>query len=202
MLLEHRGKAPKVDASAYVAPTAVVCGDVTIGAGARILFGAVLTAEDGAITVGERCVIMENALIRGRAQHPATIGDDVLIGPHAHVNGTTIEAGCFIATGAALFPGARVGAGSEVRIHGVVQVNTVLAPGSTVPIGWIAVGERILPPDRHDDIWAIQRELDFPGTVYGISRGTDATTMMRGQSDWFSAHRADTELSSGSDSAG
>jgi hypothetical protein len=65
----------------------------------------------------------------------------------------------------------------------VVQVNTVLEPGSTVPIGWIAVGDpaRILPPDRHEDIWAIQRELDFPSTVYGIPRGTDATTMMRGQ---------------------
>ena len=152
-----------------------------------------LTAEDGFIEVGERCVVMENALLRGRAQHPARIGDDVLIGPHAHVNGTEIEAGCFIATGAALFPGARVGAGSEVRIHGVVQVNTVLAPGSVVPIGWIAVGDpaQILPPDRHDDIWAIQRELDFPGTVYGIPRGTDATTMMRGQSDWFAAHRDD-----------
>jgi len=203
LLLEHRDKTPTVDPSAYVAPTAVVCGDVTIGAGARILFGAVLTAEDGAITVGERCVIMENALIRGRAQHPATIGDDVLIGPHAHVNGTTIESGCFIATGAALFPGTRIGTGSEVRIHGVVQVNTVLEPGSTVPIGWVAVGApaQILPPDRHDDIWAIQRELDFPGTVYGIPRGTDATTMMRGQSDWFAAHRADVTTAT-SDSAG
>ena len=201
MLLEHRGKSPSVDPSAYVAPTAVVCGDVTINAGARILFGAVLTAEDGAITVGERCVIMENALIRGRAQHPATIGDDVLIGPHAHVNGTTIEDGCFIATGAALFPGATIGSGSEVRIHGVVQVNTVLEPGSTVPIGWVAVGApaRILPPDRHDDIWAIQRELDFPGTVYGIPRGTDATTMMRGQSDWLAAHRGDVRLTAETD---
>jgi carbonic anhydrase/acetyltransferase-like protein (isoleucine patch superfamily) len=193
VLLEHRGRAPRVDSSAYVAPTAVLCGDVTIGPDARILFGAVLTAEDGAIEVGARCVIMENALIRGRAQHPARIGDDVLIGPHAHVNGAAIEAGCFIATGAALFPGARLGSGTEVRIHGVVQVNTVLAPGATVPIGWVAVGDpaQILPPDRHDDIWAVQLELDFPGTVYGIPRGTDATTMMRGQSAWFAAHLDD-----------
>jgi carbonic anhydrase/acetyltransferase-like protein (isoleucine patch superfamily) len=193
MLLEHRGRSPQVDPSAYVAPTAVLCGDVRIGPDARVLFGAVLTAEDGTIEVGARCAIMENALVRGRARHPTTIGDDVLIGPHAHVNGTVIEAGCFIATGAALFPGARVGSGSEVRIHGVVQVNTVLEPGSTVPIGWVAVGDpaQILPPDRHEDIWAIQRELDFPGTVYGIPRGTDATTMMRGQADWFGAHRDD-----------
>src|SRR5919108_6071847 len=174
MLLEHRGKAPSVDPSAYVAPTAVLCGDVRVGPDARVLFGAVLTAEDGAITIGARCVVMEHALIRGRERHPARIGDDVLIGPQAHVNGTTIGDGCFIATGAALFPGARVGAGSEVRIHGVVQVNTVLAPGSTVPIGWVAVGDpaRILPPDRHDDIWAIQQPLDFPQWVYGLDRDT------------------------------
>ena len=156
-----------------------------IGPDARVLFGAVLTAEDGSIEIGERCVVMENALLRGREQHPTRLGDDVLIGPHAHVNGVTIEDGCFIATGAALFPGAVLGTGTEVRIHGVVQVNTILPPGSTVPIGWVAVGDpaQILPPDRHEDIWAVQRELDFPGTVYGIPRGTDATTMMRGQSD-------------------
>jgi len=193
VLIEHRGETPRIDPSAYVAPNAVIAGNVRIGSDARILFGAVLTAEDGEVEIGERCVIMEHALIRGRAGHPARIGDDVLIGPHAHVNGTTVEAGCFIATGAALFPGARIGTGSEVRIHGVVQVNTVLAPGTTVPIGWIAVGDpaQILPPDRHDDIWAIQRELDFPGTVYGIPRGSDATTMMRAQAAWFGAHRDD-----------
>jgi carbonic anhydrase/acetyltransferase-like protein (isoleucine patch superfamily) len=46
MILEHRGARPTIDPSAYVAPTAVVCGDVHV-AGARVLFGAVLTAEDG-----------------------------------------------------------------------------------------------------------------------------------------------------------
>ena len=193
MILEHRGRKPTVHASAYVAPTAVLCGDVRVGADARVLFGAVLTAEDGSVTIGERSVVMENALVRGRERHPAVIGDDVLIGPHAHVNGMTIEDGSFIATGAALFPGARVGAGSEVRIHGVVHVNTVLAPGTTVPIGWVAVGDpaTILPPDRHDEIWAIQQPLDFPGTVYGIARGTDATTRMRAQAEWLGAHRKD-----------
>ena len=190
-VLQHRGRTPTIDPSAYVAPTAIVCGDVRIGPDARILFGAVLTAEDGSIEIGARCVVMENALLRGREQHPTRLGDDVLVGPHAHVNGVTIEDGCFIATGAALFPGAVLGTGTEVRIHGVVQVNTILPPGSTVPIGWVAVGDpaQILPPDRHEDIWAVQRELDFPGTVYGIPRGTDATTMMRRQTDWFAAHQ-------------
>jgi carbonic anhydrase/acetyltransferase-like protein (isoleucine patch superfamily) len=195
MEIEHRGRAPRVDPSAYVAPNAVLCGDVTVGPDARILFGAVVTSEDGAVEIGARCIVMEHALVRGRDGHPARLADDVLVGPHAHVNGAAVGAGAFVATGASLFPGAVIGEGAEVRINGVVHVNTTLAAGDVVPIGWVAVGTpaRILAPGRHDEIWAIQRELDFPGTVYGIPRGTDATTMMRGQSAWFATHRDDVE---------
>jgi hypothetical protein len=60
-----------------------------------------------------------------------------------------------------------------------------------VPIGWVAVGDQIHPPGDHEAIWATQRELDFPGTVYGIERGTDATTLMRRQSDFYGAHSDD-----------
>jgi gamma-carbonic anhydrase len=81
MLVEHRGRAPSVDSTAYVAPTAVLGDDVRVGPDARMLFGAVITAEDGSVELGARCVIMENALLRGRASHPVTVGDDVLIGP-------------------------------------------------------------------------------------------------------------------------
>jgi gamma-carbonic anhydrase len=193
MLLRHRGKSPTLHPSAYVAPTAVVCGDVRLSADARILFGAVLTAEDGYVEVGARTVVMENALVRGRDGHAAALGDDVLVGPHAHVNGATVGAGSFLATGAAIFPGATLGAGCEVRINGVVHANSTLPPGATVPIGWVAVGDpgQILPPDRHDDIWRIQRDLDFPGTVYGVPRDTPASELMRRQSAWYGAHRDD-----------
>ena len=196
MLIEHRGSAPQVHPSAYVAPTAVICGAVRIGPDARILFGAVLTAEDGEIQVGTRSVVMENAVIRGRARHASIIGDDVLVGPHAHLNGVRIGDGCFLATGAALFPGCVVGPGSEVRIHGVVHVNTVLPPGATVPIGWVAVGDpaRIYPPDQHEQIWAVQEPLDFPGTIYGVTRDTPATERMARQVNWFGSHRGDRPL--------
>ena len=199
MQIEHRGRRPDVHPDAYVAPTAVLCGDVRVGPGARVLFGAVLTAEDGRVEVGARCVVMEHALVRGRDRHPAVLGDDVLVGPHAHVNGAHVEAGAFLATGAALFPGCRIGAGAEVRINGVVQVNTVLAPGATVPIGWVAVGDpaQILPPGRHDEIWAVQEGLDFPGTVYGVPRGTAADELMRRQSAFYGAHRDDVVLEGG-----
>ncbi|PZS39207.1 MAG: transferase, partial [Pseudonocardiales bacterium] len=190
MLIEHRGAAPHVHPSAYVAPTAVLCGGVRIGPEARILFGAVLTAEDGEIQIGARSVVMENAVLRGRARHPLIVGDDVLVGPHAHLNGARVGEGCFLATGAALFPGCVLGTGSEVRIHGVVQVNTVLPAGTTVPIGWVAVGNpaQIFPPGQHEEIWAVQEGLDFPGTVYGVARGTPASERMARQANWFSAH--------------
>lgn len=196
MLYEHRGHTPTVDPSAYVAPTAVLCGDVRVGPEARVLFGAVLTAEDGRVDVGARCVVMEHALVRGRAGHDATLGDDVLVGPHAHVNGAAAGAGCFLATGCAVFPGASIGAGSEVRIHGVAHANTRLPEDSLVPIGWVAVGDpaTVLPPGAHDEIWEVQRGLDFPQTVYGVSRETPVSERMRLQAEWYGAHRDDRQI--------
>jgi carbonic anhydrase/acetyltransferase-like protein (isoleucine patch superfamily) len=193
MLIEHRGRSPQVDPSAYIAPTAVLCGDVRVGPDARVLFGAVLSAEDGRVEVGARCVIMEHALVRGREAHPVVLGDDVLVGPHAHLNGTLVGDGCFLATGCALFPGARLGRDVEVRIHGVVHVNTVLEDGALVPIGWVAVGDpaQVLAPDRHEEIWAVQERLDFPQTVYGLSRSASARERMTRQAAWFAAHRDD-----------
>ncbi|MGO4595807.1 nuclear transport factor 2 family protein [Leifsonia sp. 2TAF2] len=196
MLVRHRGAEPSVDPSASVAPTAVVSGDVRIAAGVRILHGAVLSAEDGQVTIGEEAVVMENALIRGRAGHPVHIGSSVMIGPHAHVNGSVVEAEAFIATGASLFPGSRIGEGAEVRVHSVVQVNTHVPAGAVVPIGWVAVGSpaTMLPPEKHEEIWAIQRELDFTGTVYGVGRDVSMREIMRRQSAYYGAHSDDEVL--------
>jgi carbonic anhydrase/acetyltransferase-like protein (isoleucine patch superfamily) len=196
VLVEHRGSVPSVDPSAYVAPTAVLCGDVSVGPDARILFGAVVTAEDGRVEIGPRCVVMENALVRGRAAHPVRLGADVLVGPQAHVNGADVGDGCFLATGCALFPGVVLGRGVEVRIHGVVHVNSVLPEDAVVPIGWVAVGNPalVLPPGAHDEIWAIQEGLDFPGTVYGVERGASARERMERQTAWLGAHADDRVL--------
>ena len=196
MLVEHRGKRPSVDPSAYVAPNAVICGDVRIGPDSRVLFGAVVSAEDGSVEIGARCVIMENALVRGRATHPAKLGDDVLVGPHAHVNGSVVGEGSFLATGTSLFPGSRLGRNVEVRINGVVHVNTVLEDEALVPIGWVAVGNpaRVVAPWDHDEIWRIQKALDFPRTVYGLPRHATARERMERQSEWFGAHRDDEVL--------
>ena len=200
MILEHRDAKPQIAVDVYVAPNAVVCGDVHIGAGSRILFGAVVVAEGGPVRIGERCVVMENAVIRGRTGYKATLGDNVLVGPHAHVNGAIVGDDAFIATSAAAFPGSRVGARATIRIGGVLHVNSRLPDDKFVPINWVAVGDpaAILSPDRHDEIWAIQKRLDFPGTVFGVGRAPEGEShmpeAMARYSRWLGAHRDDREI--------
>jgi carbonic anhydrase/acetyltransferase-like protein (isoleucine patch superfamily) len=197
MLLEHRGKRPRVDDSAYVAPNATICGDVTIGTESRVLFGAVITAEGGPVEIGTRCILMENAVIRGTRKHPTNIGNHVLVGPRASLSGCTIEDEAFLATGATIFNGSRVGARSEVRVNGVVQVKTFLPPGSTVPIGWIAVGDpaQIFPPKDHDAIGAIQQELDFTQTVFGLNRTATMSEIAGLYTRGLAAHLGDRVVS-------
>jgi carbonic anhydrase/acetyltransferase-like protein (isoleucine patch superfamily) len=180
MLLEHRENRPHIHESAYIAPTAVVCGDVIIGENSRILFGATLVAEGGSVVIGSDCIIMENAVIRGTPRYPIHIGNHVLVGPRAYLTGCTVEDNAFLATGATVFNGARIGTRSEVRINGVVHLKTVLPPDSVVPIGWIAVGDpaEVLPPENHERIWAIQEPLNFPRTVFGLERAPLGETIM------------------------
>lgn len=174
MRFEHLGAQPRIHPDAVVAATAVISGDVTIGADCQILHGAVITAEGGAITLGENVIVMENALIRATATNPVHIADHVLVGPMASISGAVVEEEVFLATGTRVFNGAHLGARSEVRINAVVHLRTALPADSTVPIGWVAVGDpvQILPPDRHEQIWAAQRELDFPGYVFGLDHET------------------------------
>jgi carbonic anhydrase/acetyltransferase-like protein (isoleucine patch superfamily) len=180
MLIEHLGKRPVIDPTARIAPTAVICGDVTVGPSTSVGFGAVLTAESGPIVVGRECVIMENAVIRGTRRHPATIGDHVLIGPGAYLSGCAIRDCAFLATGSRVFNGATVGARAEVRINATVHLLTKLPEDATVPIDWVAVGDpaRILPPEAHDEIWAIQEPLNFPKEIFGVDRPEAGETRM------------------------
>ena len=180
MILEHGGKRPGIHASARIAPNAVVCGDVTIGENCSIGFGAVLTAESGPIVIGKNVVVMDTAVLRGVRGAPLSIGDNVLVGPRAYLTGCTIEDEVFLATGATVFNKAVVKRRAEVRINAIVHLRTVVPEGATVPLGWIAVGDpvQILPPERHDEIWDIQRALDFPRTVFGVERPAEGESLM------------------------
>jgi carbonic anhydrase/acetyltransferase-like protein (isoleucine patch superfamily) len=180
MLLEHQGKRPRIHESAYIAPTATICGDVTVGENSCILFGAVITAEGGPVEIGAYCIIMENAVIRGTKRHPARLGNHILVGPRAYLTGCTVEVNAFLATGATVFNKAHIGARAEVRINGLVHLRTRLPPDAVVPLGRIAVGDpaQILPPQDHEKIWAIQEPLNFPSTVFGLEHAPAGETIM------------------------
>ena len=196
MIITHLGRSPRIDPSAYVAPNAVVCGDVSIGADCRILFGVQIIAEGGSIEIGRECIVMENAVLRAGARHSLAIGNNCLIGPNAHVVGCRIEDEVFIATGAAIFHGAHLGKDSEIRVNAVVHLKTHLAAGAIVPIGWVAVGEpaSVLPPDEHERIWAIQKPLNFPLTVYGFEREeANMVKITRRLAANLASHREDEE---------
>ncbi|HKT09495.1 MAG TPA: gamma carbonic anhydrase family protein [Gemmatimonadaceae bacterium] len=175
------GHRPDIDPGAVIAPTAVVSGDVTIEADVVVSFGAAIIGDDGPVHVGRGTIVREHVVIRGAQRHPVHIGAHVLIGAHSALYGCTVEDDAFVATGVTIFHGARIGTRAEVRIRGVVHVNSVLAADAMLPIGWIAVGDpaRRFPPSAHDEIWAIQRTLDFPGTVYGVERRADGSVDMR-----------------------
>ena len=197
MLINHLGKSPIIDKSAFVAPNATICGDVKIGKNARIMYGAAVIAEGGTIEIGDNCVVLENAVLRSTVKHDLKIGDDVLIGPNAHVVGCTVENNVFIATGASIFHGAKLCKGSEVRINGTVHLKTILPENAFVPIGWIAIGNpaKILPTKNHDEIDSIQKPLNFPKYVYGVDREDGQNNMpeiMKMMTTSLKSHKDDT----------
>jgi carbonic anhydrase/acetyltransferase-like protein (isoleucine patch superfamily) len=180
MQFRHQGRQPQIDPTAMVAPTAVLVGNVQIGPNTVVSHGAILNAEDGMIEIGATCVVMENAVIKASRRAPVLIANHVLVGPRAYLSGCTVRDEVFLATGTTVFNHAVIGARAEVRINGVVHLRTVLPADATVPIGWVAVGDpaKILPPDRHDEIWAAQKPLDFPKTVFGVDRPPAGQTIM------------------------
>jgi carbonic anhydrase/acetyltransferase-like protein (isoleucine patch superfamily) len=200
MILEHLGMRPSIDPSAYVAPSATVCGQVAVGPHTRIMHGASVVAEGGSIEIGEYCIILENAVVRSTAKHSTMIGKHTLIGPNAHIVGCTVGECVFIATGAAVFHAAHLESCCEVRVNGVVHTRTRVSRDTTIPIGWVAVGDpaTILPPHAHDEIWSKQEPLNFPMTVYGMGRPPEGETIMpqitRRLSQLYASHKEDKML--------
>lgn len=169
-------KKPNVHASAYVAPNAVLSGDVTVEEGCAILFGAVITAEGAPVVVGANTVVMENAVIKssgGKAmQFPCTIGESCIIGPGAYVVGASIEPGAFIASGARVFNGAVIEEGVSVAIGGIVHVKTRVKSGQHVAMQHIAHGDpaKIYPPERAEEVHA---KMNFFEDVFNLPATPD-----------------------------
>ncbi len=132
MIYELDGIRPQIDPTAWVAPTAVLIGNVIVEAGANIWFGAVLRGDNEPIVVGAGSNVQENAVLHTDMGFPLTIGADCTIGHKAMLHGCTIEAGSLIGMGATLLNGAKIGAGSLVGACALVTEGKEIAPGSLV----------------------------------------------------------------------
>ncbi len=174
-LVRHRGTKPQIHETASVARTAVISGDVTIGEGTVVLAGAVITSEGAPVSIGPRSVIMENAVVRGAGVHPCSIGHHVLVGPHAHVCGATVEPRCFLATGATVFNGSVLGEGTLMAVRSVVHIETRCPPSTFIPSGHTAFGSpaRIFRPDEAAALHQMVAARGFTRTVFGF----DSTEM-------------------------
>lgn len=155
MIIELEGVRPQVGPHVYIAPTAVIIGNVTIGAGANIWFGAVIRGDAGPIVIGERVSVQDNVVIHVNDREATIIEDDVLIGHGAVLEGCRLGAHAFIGMHATVLSGAQVGE------------NTLIAAGSLVreqariPAGVLAAG---VPAE-------VKAELP-PAVIERMRRGT------------------------------
>ncbi len=123
---------PHVDPSAYIAPTAVVLGDVTLEAETSVWYQAVLRGDLAPIVIGAQSNVQDGAVVHVDAGVPCTVGRRVGVGHRVVLHGCTIEDECLIGMGSVVLNGARVGTGSVVAAGAVIPERMVVPPGSLV----------------------------------------------------------------------
>jgi carbonic anhydrase/acetyltransferase-like protein (isoleucine patch superfamily) len=134
MTLERwKHHAPNVAPTAFVHETAVVIGEVSIGAESSIWPGAVLRGDDGAIAIGEQTSIQDLSVIHATTGwSKTTIGARVTVGHRVILHGCTVEDECLIGMGAILLDNCVIGRGSVIGAGALVTVGQVIPPGSLV----------------------------------------------------------------------
>jgi carbonic anhydrase/acetyltransferase-like protein (isoleucine patch superfamily) len=193
MLIRHRGHSPSVDPAAYVAPTATLVGDVQVGPRARVMYGAVLDAEDGTLRVGECAIVCENAVLRGSV----TLGDHVFVGPQSTLLGCNIGRCCYLATGVTVLQEAVLRPGVVVAIGAAVHARSLLPEEFFVPPNNIAIGERVYAPGDPRLPQAI-KQVGFAKVAFGVDLAWEDRIRRYEQaaevrSEQFAAH-ADDEI--------
>ncbi|MEU9623250.1 MULTISPECIES: gamma carbonic anhydrase family protein [unclassified Streptomyces] len=126
------GKEPDIDAEAFTAPTSVVIGEVTMGAGSSAWYHAVLRADCGPIVIGADSNIQDNCSVHVDPGFPVTVGARVSVGHNAVLHGCTVEDDVLVGMGATVLNGARIGAGSLIAAQALVPQGMQVPPGSLV----------------------------------------------------------------------
>lgn len=133
MLLKFKNKEPRFHESVWVAPDAVVTGDVEVGEDSAIWFGAVLRGDINAVRIGARTNIQDLCVLHPAA-FPVEIGDDVTVGHRAILHACSIGSGCLIGMGSIILDGAKIGDECMVAAGSLVTSGTEI-PSRTVVMG-------------------------------------------------------------------
>ena len=133
-ILAFGGKEPRVASDAFVAPTAVLIGDVVVEEGASIWFGAVLRGDFNRIVVGAGSTVQDNSVLHTAEGHPTVIGSSVTIGHLSMLEGCTVEDGALIGMGSIVLNGARVGR------RAMLAAGSVVREGAEIPAEVLAAG--------------------------------------------------------------
>ncbi len=134
------------------APNCTIVGDVTIGPGSSIWFGAVIRGDVAPVIIGQRVNVQDNAVLHCDSGVPNTIGDDVTIGHGAIVHGISVGSGSLIGMGATLLSRTRIGKGC------LVAAGAVVPPDLIVPDGMLVMGVpgKIIRPVKPSEISYMQ----------------------------------------------
>jgi carbonic anhydrase/acetyltransferase-like protein (isoleucine patch superfamily) len=128
-VIELDGIAPTIGRDVWLAPTAVLIGDVRIGDRANVWFGAVLRGDISHIEIGEEASVQDNAVLHCAQDLPTVVGGRVTIGHGALLEGCVIEDGALVGTGAVVLQRARVGAAALLAAGAVLPERGAVAPG-------------------------------------------------------------------------
>jgi carbonic anhydrase/acetyltransferase-like protein (isoleucine patch superfamily) len=134
MLIEYEGHRPRVASGVFVAPTAVLIGQVTVEPGASIWYGAVLRADHGRIHVGKGSSIQDTAVLHAHHEEETIVGDGVTVGHGAVLEGCRIHRGAVVGIRATVLPGAVIGE------EALVAAGAVVPEGMQVPARHVAAG--------------------------------------------------------------
>lgn len=148
MIMEFRGKCPKVDPTAFIAENAMVIGDVEIGRGTNIWFHSIVRGDMNYIKIGSNCNIQDACVLHvERELYPLIIDDEVALGHRVVAHGCKVGKGSLIGIGAIILNGAEVGEESIVGAGSVVTQHTIIPP-RTLALG--APAKPVRPLDEKD----------------------------------------------------
>ena len=130
MMIPFGGKMPRDEGAVFVADNATVLGDVVLGPGSSVWYGAVLRGDDGTLTLGENCNVQDNAVLHCDPGGGVTLGKNVTVGHCALVHGCTVGDNVLIGMGATVLSGAKIGDNCIVGAGALVTGKTDAPAGS------------------------------------------------------------------------